>query len=126
MSFDLVVLAVEPATSLDDMRRMIEHCASLVHRDGEPDPRIIGFYEELQESLPDHPPYDRESPWMSAPLAVGIDHVSMSISHSPRGTKAVQAVCQLAERHGLVIYDPQGNEVTGLDLEYRTTAPLGD
>jgi hypothetical protein len=63
---------------------------------------------------------------MSAPVAVGIDHVSMTISHSPRGSEAVDAVCHLAERHGLVIYDPQGDEVTGLHQDYRTTVPLGD
>jgi hypothetical protein len=126
VSFDLLVLAAEPAVSLDVMREMVDHCTGLAHRDGELDPRIVAFYEDLRVRFPDHPPYDPQSPWMSAPLAVGIDHVSMSISHSPRGSEAVRAVCRLAERHGLVTYDPQGDEVTGLRQDYRTTVPLGD
>jgi hypothetical protein len=126
VSFDLLVLAVEPAASLDDVREMIDHCTGQAHRDGELDPRVVGFYEDLRETFPDHPPYDPESPWMSAPLAVGIDHVRMNISYSPRGGKAVDAVCHLAERHRLVIYDPQGDEITGLHHDYRTTVPLGD
>ncbi|MBM0225456.1 MULTISPECIES: hypothetical protein [Micromonospora] len=48
------------------------------------------------------------------------DHVSVSISHSPRGSEEVRAVCHLAGQHGLVIYDPQGDEVTGLRQDYRT------
>ncbi|MEV5821450.1 hypothetical protein ABUL04_24210 [Micromonospora harpali] len=62
---------------------------------------------------------------MSTPLAVGIDHVGMSISHSAPGGEAVAAVCHLAERHGLVIYDPQGDEITGLHQDYRKSVRLG-
>ncbi|MEU5721240.1 hypothetical protein ABZ783_05385 [Micromonospora sp. NPDC047738] len=51
---------------------------------------------------------------LSQPLAVGIDHVSMHITYSPRGNAAVDVVLGLAERHGLVIYDPQFDEVFGL------------
>ncbi|MFF4811278.1 hypothetical protein ACFY03_24030 [Micromonospora chersina] len=104
---------------------MVDHCTGLAHRDGELDLRIVAFYEDLQMRFPDHPPYETESPWMSAPFALGVDHTSMSISHSPRGNEVVDAVCHLAERHGLVIYDPQGDEVTGLRHDYRSTVPLG-
>ncbi|MEH1058819.1 hypothetical protein V6U89_26860 [Micromonospora sp. CPCC 206171] len=126
VSFDLLVLAANPAASLDVVRDMVDHCTGLAHRGGELDPRIAAFYEDLREQFPDHPPYDPESPWMLAPLAVGIDHVSMAISHSPRGSEAVKTVCHLAERHGLVIYDPQGDEVTGLRQDYRVAVPLVD
>lgn len=118
MSFDLVVLAVEPSATADDVRQMADHCTGMEHRDGELDQRIVSFYEELRARFPDHPPYDPESPWMSAPLDVGIDHVSMNISYSPRGSEAVDVVLDLAERYGLVIYDPQGDEVTGLRGDY--------
>ncbi|MEU5943908.1 hypothetical protein ABZ807_33290 [Micromonospora sp. NPDC047548] len=124
MSFDLLVLAAEPAALPDVVRKMVDHCTGPAHRDGELDPRIVAFYEGLRVRFPDHPPCDPESPWMSAPLAVGIDHVSMTISHTPRGSEAVDAVCHLAERHGLVIYDPKSDEVTGLPQDYRTTVPL--
>lgn len=126
MSFDLLVLAAEPAASLNMVREMVDHCTGPAHRDGELDSRIVAFYGDVRVQFPDHPPYDSESPWMSTPLAVGIDHVSMTISHTPRGSEAVHAVCHLAERNGLVIYDPQGDEVTGLHQDYRTTVPLGD
>ncbi|MCI4066069.1 hypothetical protein MRQ36_27395 [Micromonospora sp. R77] len=127
MSFDLLVLAVGDTVSPGDVRDMIEHCTGPGHRDGELDPRIVAFYEELRHRFPDQPPYGPEPPWMSMPLDVGIDHVSMSISHSTRGSKAVEAVCRLAERHGLVIYDPQGGEITGLDQDYRKAVrPNGD
>lgn len=126
VSFDLLVLAVEPAASLDVVREMVDDCTGLAHRDGELDQRIVSFYQELCARFPDHPPYDPESPWMSAPLAVGIDHVSMNISYSPRGSAAVDVVLGLAERHGLVIYDPQGDEVTGLGGDYQVAVRLGD
>jgi hypothetical protein len=114
VSFDLMVLAIEPSATADDARQMADHCTGMEHLDGELDQRIVAFYEELRERFPDHPAYDPESPWMSAPLAVGIDHVSMNISYSPRGSEAIDVVLDLAERHGLVIYDPQSDEVTGL------------
>ncbi|MEU5565060.1 hypothetical protein [Micromonospora musae] len=118
MSFDLVVLAVEPCATPEDVREMADRCADREHRVGELDPRIVSFYEELRVRFPDHPPYDLASPWMSAPLNVGIDHVSMNISYLPRGSEAVDVVLDLAKRHGLVVYDPQGDEVTGLGGDY--------
>lgn len=126
MSFDLVVLAVEPSATANDVRQTADHCNGMEHRDGELDQRIVSFYEELRARFPDHPPYDPESPWMSAPLGVGIDHVSMNISYSPRGNAAVDVVLDLAERHGLVIYDPQFNEVFGLRGDYEVPVGLGD
>lgn len=126
MSFDLLILAVEPAASLDVVRKMVDDCTGLAHRDGELDQRIVSFYEELRARFPDYPPYSPDSPWMSAPLTVGVDHVDMNISFSPRGSAAVDVVLSLAERHGLVIYDAQGDEVTGLGGDYQVTVRLGD
>ena len=120
-----MVLAVEPSATPDDVREMADHCTDMEHRDGELDQRIVSFYEELRARFPDHPPYYPEPPWMSAPLAVGIDHVSMNISYSPRGSEAVDVVVHLAERHGLVIYDPQGDEVTGLRQDYEVPDGTG-
>ena len=93
---------------------------------GDLDQRIVSFYDELRARFPDHPPYDPESPWTSAPLAVSIDHVSMNISYSPRGSEAVDVVLDLAGRQGLVIYDHQGDEVTGLRGDYEVPVELGD
>lgn len=126
VSFDLVVLAIEPSATPADVREMADHCTGMEHRDGELDQRIVSFYEGLRARFPDHPAYDPQSPWMSAPLAVGIDHVSMNISYSPRGSEAVDVVLDLAERNGLVIYDPQGGEVTGLRGDYEVPVGPGD
>ncbi|MGQ5262848.1 hypothetical protein ACTWLT_19100 [Micromonospora sp. ZYX-F-536] len=126
MSFDLVVLAVEPSATAGDVRQMADRCTGMEHRDGELDQPIVAFYEELRGRFPDHPPYDSESPWMSAPLDVGIDHVSMNISYSPRGSEALDVVLDLAEQYGLVIYDPQGDEVTGLGGDYEVPVGPGD
>ncbi|WP_446216977.1 hypothetical protein [Micromonospora sp. IBHARD004] len=121
MSFDLLVLAVDRSAHPDDARAMVEHCTSLCHRDGELDERIVAFYDDLRVRYPDEPPYGPDSPWMSMPLGVGIDHVEMHISWSPRGTEAVNTVLHLAQRHDLVVYDPQGDEFTGLLQDDRRT-----
>jgi hypothetical protein len=53
------------------------------------------------------------------PLDVGIDHVSVTISHSPRGSAAVETILSLARRHGLIIYDPQADEITRPETDRR-------
>ena len=90
---------------------MVDRCRGPVHPDGEPNPGIVAFYEELRTHNPDHPPYPDDSPWVSMPLDVGIDHVSMSLSHSERASEATDFILRLAKRHRLVIYDPQGDEI---------------
>jgi len=114
VSFDLVVLAVAADAGPAEVRMMSEHCTSGRHRDGELDERIVAFYEELRSRYPDYPPYEPESPWMSQPLAVGIDHVILHVTYSPRGDEAVTMIMELAQRHQLIIYDPQSDEITGL------------
>ena len=112
VSFDLDVLAIDPAASDDAVRAMVKRCRSGQHPEGELDERIVGFYESLRARYPDFPPYPDDSPWMSMPLEVGIDHVSMSMSFGQRSTPALELVVDLAARYGLTIYDPQGGEVT--------------
>ena len=43
-----------------------------------------------------------------------------------RSSAATDVVLSLAKRHGLVIYDPQGDEVTGLGGDYKVPVGLGD
>ncbi|MFG3602452.1 hypothetical protein [Micromonospora chersina] len=112
MSFDLDVLAIDPAASDDAVRAMVKRCSSSQHPEGELDDRIVGFYESLRARYPDFPPYRDDSPWMSMPLHVGIDHVSMNMTFGERSTPAIELILVLAERYGLTIYDPQGDEVT--------------
>jgi hypothetical protein len=112
MSFDLDVLAVDPHATDTEVRAMVERCRGRNHPEGELDARIVRFYESLRARYPDFPPYGDDSPWMMMPLSVGIDHVTMHLSFSERGTRAVQFIDELAQHCGLTIYDPQGDEIT--------------
>ncbi|MBF9129751.1 hypothetical protein I0C86_12390 [Plantactinospora sp. S1510] len=105
-------MAIDAAASDDAVRAMVKRCESLQHPDGELDERIVGFYESLRARYPDMPPYRDDSPWMSMPLDVGIDHVSMNMSFGQRSTSLIDLILDLAARYGLTIYDPQGDEVT--------------
>lgn len=120
MSFDLAVLASNGPLTPDEARRMFEQCAGFgAHRDGDLDPRIVHFYSDLTAQFPDHRPYDAAaSPWMTTPLSTGIDHVIMHLSYGSRSDSAIEVVCNLAEQHGLVVFDPQFNEIrapSGID-----------
>jgi hypothetical protein len=112
VSFSLVVVAIDPGASDEAVRAMVEQCCSLSHSEGELDENIVGFYETLRGNYPDFPPYGEDSPWMSMPLDVGIDHVSMLLSFSERSDPALGLIDELAQRYGLTIYDPQGDDVT--------------
>jgi hypothetical protein len=111
MSFDLMVLALDDGADAEVARRMLERCNARVHPEGELDERIVAFYEELRSAFPDYPPFDPESPWMSMPLNVGIDHVFMHLSYSARSTRAIDKIEELTARHRLVLYDPQSDDV---------------
>jgi hypothetical protein len=112
VSFELDVLAIDPAASDDAVRAMVKRCGSGQHPEGDLDEHIVRFYESLRARYPDVPPYDDDSPWMSMPLDVGIDHVSMNMSFGARSNPAIDLILELAARYGLTIYDPQGDEVT--------------
>jgi hypothetical protein len=111
VSFDLHVLAIDPSANLEAVQAMVERCQRWPHPEGDLDSRIVGFYEDLQSGHPDHPPYPDDSPWMSMPLDVGVDHVMMNLSYSRRSDGAIRAVTRLARRYELIIYDPQFEEI---------------
>ncbi|MCI4065132.1 hypothetical protein MRQ36_22215 [Micromonospora sp. R77] len=112
MSFDLDVLAISPTASDDAVRAMVRRCRDGQHPEGDLDERIVGFYESLRARYPDFPPYPDDSPWMSMPLEVGIDHISVSMSHGQRSDAALALIIALATSHGLTIHDPQNGQVT--------------
>lgn len=91
-------------------RVMFERCASGSHDNGDPDRRVVGFYERLRSEFPDYPPYPADSPWMLMPLSVGIDHVIMHLSFSPRSDPAITSIQALAAEYGLVLWDPQSQD----------------
>ncbi|MFE9575103.1 hypothetical protein ACFYO1_01850 [Nocardia sp. NPDC006044] len=113
MSFDLLVLAMGDSADEDAARTLAERCSSRQdHLHGRPDQRIERFYEALQSRFPDFPPYPEDCPWMSMPLDVGLDYVSMCLSWSPRSRPAIEAILELAAEHRLVVWDPQSEEAT--------------
>lgn len=122
VSFDLVVLAAGTAATLDDVRAMADRSVGRPRVEGDPDPRIASFYDDLRAGFTDDPASDGDSPWVITPLVVGVDHVAMSIAHTPVGDDAVELVLRLAEKHGLVVYDPQGDEAAGLHGDYADAA----
>ncbi|MCP2342275.1 hypothetical protein [Actinomadura rupiterrae] len=111
MSFDLAVLALAPGETLESAQAMLERCRGGGHPEGEIDQRIAVFGDELRAAFPDHGKLSEESPWMSVPLNVGIDHVILHMSHSAKSDPALRLVGNLAGRLGLAIYDPQSSEL---------------
>lgn len=113
VSFDLAVLAMSAPADLSSAHRMFESCNAVDHAEGELDERIALFYEQLRAVFPDNGPEAArsESPWMSTPLDVGIDHVIMHVGSGPVGTAAIETVLDLASRNGLAVYDPQSDDV---------------
>jgi hypothetical protein len=109
VSFGFGVLAIDGWSDVAEVAAMVDRCEGPAHVDGELDPRIVAFYERLRARFPDHPPYpvSDESPWMSMPLDVGIDHVFMLLSYGERSTPALELIQELALEHGLTIWDPQ-------------------
>ncbi|MFI5890188.1 hypothetical protein ACIA5D_08705 [Actinoplanes sp. NPDC051513] len=109
MSFDLWVLATDGRIDRAEVAAMVGRCEGGNHVEGELDERVVGFYEKLRARFPDHPPFGNldESPWMSTPLGVGIDHVSMCLSYSERSNPAIGLIWELATEYGLTIWDPQ-------------------
>ncbi|MFF0478913.1 hypothetical protein [Streptomyces sp. NPDC004284] len=109
MSFDLAVLAMDESADVAAAREMFDRCTSDHHDEGESDERVVGFYERLRSLFPDRPPFAAESPWMSTPLTIGIDHVIMNLSFSSRSDAAIKAIEELAAEFCLVIWDPQSH-----------------
>jgi hypothetical protein len=113
VSFDLTVLALLEGAGDAEARRMLERCQSRPHPEGELDERIVAFYEELRAVFPDTGPeaVSSESPWMMTPLSLGIDHVTMHLSYSPRSDPAIALIGELAEKYRLALFDHQSSEI---------------
>jgi hypothetical protein len=80
VSFDLAVLAMDERADALSAKVMFERCGSLQHVEGELDERVAGIYERLRAVFPDYGSAGPDSPWVSMPLSVGIDHVIMHLS----------------------------------------------
>ena len=110
MGFDLAVLAMDAPADPAAACAMFERCTCGDHVEGDLDERIAGFYEQLRSRFPDHSASARDSPWMMMPLVIGIDHVIMTLSFSPRSDAALRAIMELAAEYRLVVWDPQSQD----------------
>ena len=107
MSFDLAVWR-EPTTAEDAARKYAE-LTTLEPAVLQRHPRAVAFHRELTARYPelaDVPVDELDScPW-STTLTVAGDGVVMSMSWSCADA-VVTYIQELAQRHGLVLYDPQ-------------------
>jgi hypothetical protein len=112
VSFDLAVLAMSASADQEAAVAKAGRCWNpRRHAEGEVDERIAAFYGELRSRFPDDATARDDCPWMAMPLDIGIDHVIMHLSLSPRTTPVIEAIQELAARHKLVLYDPQSDDV---------------
>lgn len=124
MSYDLAVIVVDAGADDAAVRDRIEQVMDDVEEGvdpGTPDPRIAGFYQELRALYPDDvdellddDALDealREIPWAVFPLEEEPppDHVYLCMSFS-WAEEVYGVVSGLADKHGLVFYDPQEDE----------------
>lgn len=88
VSFDLAALAMDDTADSVAASAMFDRCTAGSHDDGDPDGRIVAFYERLTARFPDHGPVEADSPWTAMPLNIGIDHVIMHLTWSDLSTPA--------------------------------------
>ncbi len=112
MSFDLVVWAVGPGGTPDDVRAADELCRRGEHAGGPADPRITTFHAALTADYPDRGPAARAaaSPWASAPLHVGADHLRMCLDVDCPDA-VLETIERLAGEHDLMLLDLQDGSV---------------
>ncbi len=131
MSFDLF-LWDPPRGEADDesVRARYERaCEGLEDDDDDAageSPRVNAFFEEL---LARFPHLDRilesevdASPWSCGPER-GDRWVSLTIRWGESGDEVVALVGALAEKHRVLLYDPQGDEVTRVTDRLRAREP---
>lgn len=113
MSFDLGVWHSEVSVSSDEASRIY---ASLCRQEKSPrvitaNPAVNAFYQELTEVWPDTQSSKKtnSSPWSCTPQH-SEDHVLLSCEWA-RAEEVFLLVQQLAEKHGLIFFDPQSEEV---------------
>ncbi|GAA1875524.1 hypothetical protein GCM10009687_49470 [Asanoa iriomotensis] len=99
---------MEPGASADDVGAAFELCRQGEHVAGRPHPRIADFYAAITAAYPDR--RTDGSPWAATPLHVATDHVEMKLDEDCPD-EVLLAVEELAGKHGLMLFDPQGGTV---------------
>jgi hypothetical protein len=113
MSFDLGVWREDGPVTAESAGDKYEQFAEQEPPDGEPDPQVAAFYQEITGRFPElHDLADEDvdsSPWMDD-LDLSPDGLFMRIAFS-RTEEMAPYVIELAAKHGLVCYDPQEEAV---------------
>ena len=113
MSFDLAVWPEPAVITAEEADRTYESLCEREQGVVPADARVVAFHRELTARYPSLSslPWDEleSSPWSGDPAVVG-DAVLLTIGYSAAGTVAPFAR-ELAERHELVLYDPQARTV---------------
>lgn len=116
MSYDLGVFYTERAHSNEDAGERYVALCSEENKEPwvEPSPRVAAFYQELVARFPDDG--GERDPWSAGPLDRSAGHVIMSMPFG-KADEIEPFVTELAEKHGLVCFNPQGGDIV--------TAPPG-
>jgi hypothetical protein len=110
VSVDLCVFHTgRPLTNEDAAERYAALCRE-EDRDRwiEPSPHVRAFYEELTGLFPDDG--GSNDPWAAGPLDHSDGHVIMNMPAS-KASEIRPIVLELAEKHGLVCFDPQSGRI---------------
>jgi hypothetical protein len=114
MSFDLGVWHSERPITVEEAGDLYLKLCKQEWVPIEESPAVEAFYRESCGKYPeiDMLPEDQvdESPFSCAHDRSGL-HVLVAISYGQRTTPVAQYVVELAEKHGLICYDPQGPDV---------------
>ncbi len=116
MSYDLGVFYTErPHSNEDAGERYVALCSEKNKEPWvEPSPCVAAFCQELAARVPDEA--DPAAPWAAWPPARSEGHVIFNMRMSEAG-KTEPVIVELAEKHGLVCFNPQGGNIV--------TAPPG-
>jgi hypothetical protein len=113
MSFDLAVWLEPAVITAEEADRTYESLCEREQGAVPADARVVAFHRELTARFPSLSslPLDEleSSPWSADPAVLG-DAALLTIGYSAAGTVAPFAR-ELAERHELVLYDPQARTV---------------
>lgn len=113
MSFDLYVWREAQPITAEQADRICHHLAEGQAGVVEPDDGVRAFHEELTARFPDLESLTDEemetSPWSMSPE--GMPTCVITTIRWPRAQELAAFVIDLAERHGLVCYNPQDRTV---------------
>jgi hypothetical protein len=117
MSFDLGVwYSNHPLTNKQACEIYLRLCEDGPYLEGD-SPAVASFYEELTAHWPeiDTIPEDKIGDFDFCPWSCALDHGGMSVVMScvwPQAESVGEFVERLAIKHGLLLYDPQADQVT--------------